>query len=240
MGGLTAVMGMLMITDAFGVLLGTVALLHLSARLSKLPQRVLLGNLKPLIPILLLTVTLNACLTPGKSVLRLSEHLAFTEAGLARGGFLALRLGAMVIGTTLLTLTTSPLELADGIETLFRPLQRFRIPVHELAMTVTIALRFVPILVDEANRLHSAQLARGADFGGGPIRRIRSLLPLLLPLFVSAFGRADRLAIAMEARCYRGHHGRTHYQTLTLAGRDYAVLIGIFLFCGLALSASEF
>lgn len=180
---------------------------------SGLAIRLFLGNLRPLLPLVLLTVLLHGLWTQGETTTVLGIAEISTE-GLHRGLFLASRLVAIVIVVAFLTLTTSPLELADGLESLLRPLEQLKVPVHEMALTATIALRFVPILVDEVSRLQNAQLSRGADFGGGPIRRIRSFVPLLVPLFVSAFGRADRLATAMEARCYQGAEGRTRYHEL--------------------------
>ena len=203
---------------AAGSGLATAALLILLgflAATAQLPLRMLLGNLKPLLPLLLLTFGLNAILTPGSPVAALPLGLGeVTAAGLKRGLFLSGRFAALVLAASVLTLTTSPLDLADGLESLLKPLRRVGVPTHELAMTTTIALRFIPILIDEADRLRNAQLARGADFGGGPVRRVRSLFPLLLPLFVSAFSRADHLAVAMEARCYRGDVGRSRYRQL--------------------------
>jgi energy-coupling factor transport system permease protein len=203
---------------------------------ARLPARLLVGNLKPLLPLILLTFGLNALLTPGRAVFVLPGGIGdLTDAGILRGLFLTGRFTGLVLVASLLTLTTSPLDLADGLEWLLAPLRRVGVPSHELAMTTTIALRFIPILVDEANRLRNAQLARGADFGGGPVRRIRSLFPLLLPLFVSAFGRADRLAVAMEARCYRGDEGRTRYRVLAWQWTD-----GLVIAAGLILVAAAF
>ena len=210
------------------------------ARACRFPLRLLAGNLRPLLPLLALTLILNALLTPGQTCYEIPLGAGrFTCEGVERGLFLVARLSSLVLGTSLLTLATSPLELADGLEALLRPFRRIGLPAHELAMTTTIALRFVPILVDEADRLRKAQLARGADFGGGPVRRIRSLFPLLLPLFLSAFGRADRLAIAMEARCYQGDRGRTRYRTYSLGAMDGVALAGAVLGSGLALCAGR-
>ena len=219
---------------------GLIACVLLLAQACRLPVRLLLANLRPLLPLLILTLVLNALLTPGRTCYEIPLGAGrFTCEGVERGLFLVGRLSALVLGTSLLTLATSPLELADGLETLLRPFRRIGLPAHELAMTTTIALRFVPILVDEADRLRKAQLARGADFGGGPVRRIRSLFPLLLPLFLSAFGRADRLAVAMEARCYQGDRGRSRYRTYALGAMDGVALAGAVLVSGLALCAGR-
>ncbi len=239
--GVAMLMGALLGSRSTAALVGFSILASLLGRFSGLPLRLLLGNLRPLIPLLLLTLGLNALLTPGTTAYLLPEGLGtLTWEGIFRGLFLVVRLSALVVGISLLTLTTSPLALADGLESLLGPFRRIGLPAHELAMTTTIALRFVPILIDEADRLRRAQLARGANFGGGPIRRIRSLIPLLLPLFVSAFGRADRLAVAMEARCYRGDWGRTRFQVLAMTRIDYAALAGVLLTAGLILSAGRF
>jgi energy-coupling factor transport system permease protein len=225
-----------------GITLGcTVLLIGMFGRMARLPIRLLIGNLKPVLPLLLLTVLIHSWLTPGEILVVLPGGVGtFTTEGLSQGAFLASRFSAFVLGTSLLTLTTSPLELADGLESLLGPLKRIRFPVHEFAMTVTIALRFVPILVDEADRLRKAQVARGADFGGGPVKRMRSLLPLLLPLFVAAFTRADRLALAMEARCYRGDFNRTQFRVLTFSISDGLATILLIIFSGLAFSVGRF
>ena len=224
-----------------GVALGcAVLLVGVLCRAAGLPLRLMLGNLKPVLPLLLLTVSIHAWLTPGETILLLPWQAgAITAEGVSQGTFLAGRFSAFVLGTSLLTLTTSPLELADGLESLLRPLRRIRFPVHEFAMTVTIALRFIPILVDETERLRRAQVSRGADFEGGPIKRTRSLLPLLLPLFISAFTRADKLALAMESRCYRGDTNRTRFRVLTYSLADSVATILFIIFSGLLLSVGR-
>ena len=214
----------------------TMGLIVAFTRLAGLPT----GNLKPVAPLLLLTVCLHAWVTPGQIIAVVPWGLGeLTRQGLMEGIYLATRFAAFVLGTALLTLTTSPLELADGLESILGPLRRFRFPVHEFAMTITIALRFVPILIDEADRLKKAQAARGADFGGGPIKRVRSLLPLLMPLFVSAFTRADRLALAMEARCYRSNSERTRYRILAFTTADIVAVTLVIIFSGLAIGVGE-
>ena len=224
-----------------GVALGcAVLLVGVLCRAAGLPLRLMLGNLKPVLPLLLLTVSIHAWLTPGEAILLLPWQAgAITAEGVSQGTFLAGRFSAFVLGTSLLTLTTSPLELADGLESLLGPLRRIRFPVHEFAMTVTIALRFIPILVDETERLRRAQVSRGADFEGGPIKRTRSLLPLLLPLFISAFTRADKLALAMESRCYRGDTNRTRFRVLTYSLADSVATILLIIFSGLLLSVGR-
>ena len=166
-------------------------------------------------------ILLNGALTPGLSVFQdLPGISLLSDEGLRRGAFFALRLTALVLLASLLTLTTSPLDLADGLERLLGPARRVGVPVHDLAMTLTIALRFVPTLADEAERLRRAQLSRGADIERGITRRIRGMTSLLVPLFLSAFRRADRLAMAMEARCYRGEEGRSHFSRMRFGTAD--------------------
>ncbi len=163
----------------------------------------------------------------------------FTREGAIVGGIFAWRIGLMVSTATLLTSTTSPVDLGDGLERLFAPLSVIGLPVHELAMISVIALRFVPTLLDEAGRIIKAQIGRGARFDGGLVARARSAVPILVPLFASAFRRADDLALAMDARCYRGAVGRTKYVELTLAGRDVwaCVVIALVVLCTLAISS---
>ena len=155
-----------------------------------------------------------------------------TAEGVRQAVFISLRLILLVAGTSLLTLTTSPIALTDGLERLLKPLKRIRFPAHELAMMMTIALRFIPTLLEETERIRKAQMARGADFEtGGLLARARAMVPLLVPLFVSAFRRADELAMAMESRCYHGGEGRTRMHELHYARRDLlaALLIALLL-----------
>lgn len=200
------------------------------ARLAKLPWRVIWQNLLPIMPILAVTCLLNAVMTPGHPLtFGTVKWDAITEEGIYRGVQIAGRLCAVVMIAALLTLTTSPLELADGLESLFRPLRHLRLPTGEFALALTIALRFVPTLFDEADRLFKAQMARGADFSGNVFRRIPKMLPLLLPLLVSAFSRADRLAIALELRGYQTSGLRTRFVPLLMTRYDRLVLLSVFL-----------
>jgi energy-coupling factor transport system permease protein len=216
-----ALMGAVLATTGFAPLLLFCVFLAVVLRLSGLPAGLVLANLRPFVWLFLFTFGLHALLTAGHAVWRVPWFgFVVTREGLELGAFFSLRLAVVVLTASLMTLTTQPLELTQGLERLLSPLSRFGFPAHELAMMVTISLRFIPVLVDEAERLRKAQLARGADFGGGPIRRTRSLIPLLVPLFVSAFERADRLALAMESRCYRGGMGRTSYHELRLGRGD--------------------
>ncbi len=192
-----------------------------TASLSRLPAGLLLRNLRSFLWLLLMTASLHALMTPGHLLWHVPWlDLDVTHEGLQAAAIFTLRLGAVVTAASLLTLTTSPLELTDGIERLLRPFRRIGVPAHELAMMISIALRFIPVLAEEAERLQKAQMARGAEFGGHPVARARKLVPLLVPLFLSAFARADRLAIAMEARGYRGGEGRTQYRQLAYRRAD--------------------
>lgn len=197
---------------------------------SELPWRYVLRGLRPLLVILLLTVGLNLFLTEGEVIFRLWV-LTVTKEGLFRGLMMGTRLVLLIVGTSLLTLTTSPIQLTDGIETLLKPGRKIGIPAHELAMMMTIALRFIPTLLEETEKIMKAQMARGADFQSGNLmQRAKNLIPLLVPLFVNAFRRADDLAIAMEARGYRGGEGRTKFKELRFQAIDGAALVLIITF----------
>lgn len=188
-----------------------------------IPALAVLRGLKPLLFIIAITVFFNMIMTPGEVVYRLG-FINITKEGLRQAGFMALRLIFLVTGTSLLTLTTSPIALTDGIESVLNPFRRIGVPAHELAMMMTIALRFIPTLMEETEKIMKAQMARGADFESGNIlRRAKNLVPLLVPLFVNAFRRADELATAMEARCYRGGEGRTRLKPLIYRRTDYIV-----------------
>lgn len=195
------------------------------AAVSRLPLRLLLRNLLPFAWLFAFTFLLHGLMTPGEVLWHVPlADVEFTDNGLSLGTLFAVRLAAVISAASLLTLTTAPMELTDGLERLLSPLRRIGFPAHELAMMVSIALRFIPVLVEEAERLHRAQVSRGADFTGGPIARARKLVPLLVPLFIAAFARADRLALAMESRCYRGGDGRTSFRQLRFTAGDVAAL----------------
>jgi energy-coupling factor transport system permease protein len=227
--GLACLLTALTVSSRLPVILGCGTALVVLCLGARLPLRLLLGNLGPLLPVLLVTTAIHAFATPGRPLLVLPgpEWVASVE-GLAQGARLAFRLVDVLLVVAILTMTTSPLDLADGLERLFAFLAPLKVPVHEVAMTLTIALRFVPMLTDEAARVHAAQASRGAAFGGGPVRRARSLVPLILPLFVSTFARADRLAMAMEARGYSGGGGRSRYRRLRFAAGDWAAVFASF------------
>ncbi len=217
---LTYIIGLFLIKGLWGygaMTLFTVTVIFLS----RLPLKYILKGLKPLLMIMSITLLAHAFMTEGTPLYRLGP-LTITNEGLIRGIEMVWRLGLLIMFTSLLTLTTSPLDLTDGIERLLKPGKRIGIPAHEIAMMMTIALRFIPTLLDEAERIMKAQMARGADFESGSIfKRARNLIPLLVPLFISAFRRADDLAIAMEARCYRGGEGRTKFKELKVQWKDY-------------------
>ena len=188
---------------------------------SKVPVRFMLKGLKPLFVILLITVLFNVFLTPGE-VLWSFGFLKATREGISLAGKMAIRLIYLVIGSSLMTLTTTPNQLTDGLEKGLGCLKALKIPVHEIAMMMSIALRFIPILMEETDKIMKAQIARGADFEtGNIIRKAKAMVPLLVPLFISAFRRATDLAMAMEARCYQGGEGRTKMKPLQYSQRDH-------------------
>lgn len=198
--------------------------------ISKVPITYILKGLKPLMILIGITFVINVFMTSGEVLVRMGPF-TITEEGLYQAVFMALRLILLVMGTSLLTLTTSPISLTDGIEHILNPFKRIGVPAHELAMMMTIALRFIPTLLEETDKIMKAQIARGADFeSGNLISRAKGLVPLLVPLFISSFRRADELAMAMEARCYRGGENRTRMKELKTHGKDYfALSIGTLL-----------
>ena len=192
-----------------------------ASRLANVPFRMLMRSLKPLRLILILTFLLNLFFTTGETVWVEFWVIRITKEGFLQALFYSLRLACLVVGTSLLTLTTSPVSLSDGIEILLTPLKKIHFPAHELAMMMTIALRFIPTLLEETDKIMKAQMARGAYFeSGNLISRARAMVPLLVPLFVSAFRRASDLAMAMESRCYHGGEGRTRLRVLKLSRDD--------------------
>lgn len=201
-------------------------------RVSKVGLRTLVRGLKPVLFILLFTGILNLFFTPGNRYLLAWGVLRISDTGLRNAVFMVLRIMLLIMGTFLMTYTTSPINLTDGLERLLNGLKRIRVPVHELAMIMSIALRFIPTLIEETDKIMSAQKARGADFeSGNLIQKAKALIPILVPLFISAFRRADELAVAMECRCYHGGDGRTKLHVLRYAPRDWTALV-----CGLVLT----
>jgi energy-coupling factor transport system permease protein len=215
----------------------TAAFLLSAILLSTIPFSMILRGLRPIIWLLFFTWILHAFTDPGKVIYALGP-LHVTMEGVQEGFVVVVRLALLMFGTTLVTLTTSPMSLTDGLEYLLWPLKKFGLPVSELAMMMTIALRFIPTLLDEAERIMKAQEARGADFVTGSLsRRVRAMIPLLVPLFISSFQRADELAIAMEARAYRGGEGRTRLHRLKMRPLDWVLLVlssGVFVYLGIA------
>lgn len=213
---------LLFLANNFEGLAVGVAFVVISYGISKIPPRMILKSLKPVIPIVVFTSIMNMFFIEGTVIFQLWA-LKITLEGLTMAGITAVRIVCLIAGTSLLTYTSSPIALTDAIERLLSPLKRLKLPVHELAMMMTIALRFIPTLIDETDKIMSAQKARGADLEtGGMMQRIKALIPILIPLFVSAFRRADELALAMECRCYRGGEGRTRMRRLQLHARDLA------------------
>ena len=198
------------------------------ARIARIPIRLLINGVKGILFIIMLTALVNLFMTPG-NVLWQWHFIKITSEGIYRSAFMAIRLMLLILGSTLLTLTTKPLALTDGLERLFSPFRKIGLPAHELAMMISIALRFIPTLLDETDKIMKAQTSRGADFESGNIfQRAKSLIPLLVPLFVSAFRIAGDLAMAMEARCYRGGDGRTRMNGMSFKRRD-AVATAVFI-----------
>lgn len=188
---------------------------------SRVPFRFMVKGLKPVVVLLCITLFFNLIFTPGETVFSV-WIITVTREGIQLAVRMGIRLVFLVIGASLMTLTTTPNQLTDGLERLLKPLNRLHVPVHEIAMIMSIALRFIPILLDETDKIMKAQTARGADFeSGGLIRKVKAMVPLLVPLFISAFRRANDLAMAMEARCYHGGEGRTQMKPLIYQKRDY-------------------
>ena len=203
--------------------------------LSAIRPKTALRGLKPVLLIVILTAVLNLLYTDGTHVIVRFWVFTVTWEGVRRAVFMVLRIMMLITGTFLLTYTTSPVALTDGLELLLDPLKKLHVPVHEISMMMSMALRFIPTLIEETDKIISAQKARGADFETGSlIQRARALLPVLVPLFVSAFRRADELAVAMESRCYHGGEGRTRMNRLVWHRRDAAaLLLGLALLAGM-------
>ena len=203
-------------------------------KLSRVPLKFIFKGMKAIYMLLLITMIFNMFLTPGTAVFSIWK-LQVTAEGIKMAAMMGARLVFLITGSSVMTLTTTPNQLTDGLEKLMNPLKKLRVPVHEIAMMMSIALRFIPILLEETDKIMRAQIARGADFESGSIiNRAKSLIPLLVPLFISAFRRANDLAMAMEARCYRGGEGRTKMKPLIYKKRDvvaYTVILLYFVLC---------
>ena len=207
--------------NIYGYLVAAV-FLGMSICISKIPFRFIVKGLKPILMLLMITLVFNLFLTKTGNVLWEFWILKLTDDGIRTAGFMALRLIFLILGSSLMTFTTTPNALTDGIEKLLWPFRKIKLPVHEIAMMMSIALRFIPILLEETDKIMKAQIARGADLErGNIIQKAKAMIPILVPLFVSAFRRATDLAMAMEARCYRGGDGRTKMKPLVYKMRDY-------------------
>ena len=219
-----------------------VATLALAAviRVSKVPFKFMVKGLKAIMILLMITVVFNLFLTPGTPALTIWK-LTITWEGIRQAVFMAIRLAFLIIGSSIMTLTTTPNNLTDGLEKGLGPLKKLHVPVHEVAMMMSIALRFIPILLEETDKIMKAQMARGADFeSGGLIKKAKSLVPLLVPLFISAFRRANDLAMAMEARGYRGGEGRSKMKPLVYKKRDKAAYLLMLVYLGCMFAVNYF
>lgn len=203
-------------------------------RMSKVPFSYIVRGLKAIVFLLIITALFNLFLTAGKPIVTIWKF-SLTYEGIAAAFYLAVRLIFLIIGSSLMTLTTTPNQLTDGLERLLGPLKKIKVPVHEISMMMSIALRFIPILMEETDKIMKAQMARCADFeSGNIIKKVKALIPLLVPLFISSFRRANDLAMAMEARCYQGGEGRTQMKPLIYKKQDYIAYA--FLLCYLVLA----
>lgn len=210
-------------------------------RISRIPAKMVVRGLKPILFIISFTAVLNLFYTPGDYIWEYG-FLHISKQGIFVAIKMVLRIMLLIIGTSMLTYTTSPIQLTDGLERLLSPLKRFHAPVHELSMMMSIALRFIPTLIEETEKIISAQKARGADFDTGSlIQRAKAMIPILVPLFISAFRRADELAVAMECRLYRGDVGRTRMKQLKITGVDYAAIaVSLAVFAAAAILGQGF
>ena len=207
-----------------------IVFLVLTYALTSLSPSLIFKSLKPVVPVLLLTAVLNMFFFDGEEIFRLG-FISLTDEGVKNAVFMLIRVTALIVGSSVLTYTTSPIELTNAIEKLLAPLKKLKFPVHELAMMMTIALRFIPTLIEETEKIISAQKARGADFEHGSIKeRAEAVVPVIVPLFISAFRRAEELALAMECRCYRGGEGRTRMKQMKVRPADIAALAVSFIF----------
>ena len=208
--------------------------------LSRIPLKMFLKSIKPILPFLLITAVLNLLLVTSGDVLWKWKFIKITTEGVNISIFMVVRIVLLIMGSSLLTYTTSPITLTDAIERLLSPLKKLKFPVHELAMMMSIALRFIPTLIEETDKIISAQKARGAEIDTGSFgKRARNMISILVPLFISAFRRADELATAMECRCYHGGDGRTRLRQLRSAPRDYAALAVTLIFYAAVIAAGK-
>ena len=219
-GTLAFIISLFVVNNVWGYLLAAM-FLALCIRLSNVPFKFMVKGMKSIVFLMLFAVVFNLFLTPGTPAVTIWK-LKITWEGIEMASKMAVRLVMLIIGSSLMTLTTTPNHLTDGLESLLNPLKKFKVPVHEVSMMMSIALRFIPTLIEETDKIMSAQKARGADFeSGNLLSRAKALVPILVPLFISAFRRADELATAMECRCYHGGEGRTKLSELHYQKRDY-------------------
>ncbi|MCD8327751.1 MAG: energy-coupling factor transporter transmembrane protein EcfT [Ruminococcus sp.] len=217
---------MLFMANTFLGLLVGVVFIGFAYMMSKIPLKMILKSVKPIAPLIILTAILNLFFITTGDVLVDWWIFKITTGGVKTAVFMVVRIIALIVGTSLLTYTTSPIELTDAIERVLSPLKKIKLPVHEVAMMMTIALRFIPTLIEETDKITMAQKARGADMESGSIlKRAKALVPVLIPLFVSAFRRAEELAMAMECRCYHGGDGRTRLKQLHMTRKDLNAVI---------------
>ena len=208
----------------------------MAVRASRVPFKFIVRGLKAIVFLLLISISFNLFLTNGQVIFRIG-FLKVTHEGLRLAVFMGLRLMYLVIGSSVMTLTTTPNQLTDGLERSLGCLNRLHVPVHEISMMMSIALRFIPILIEETDKIMKAQMARGADFeSGNLVQRAKSMIPILVPLFVSAFRRATDLAMAMEARCYRGGSGRTKMKPLHYEARDRVTYLILLVYLGIVIA----
>ncbi len=230
MGTLLYLVSLFLFSSISGYLITTL-FLAIVIYMSKVPLSYIVKGLRPIIMLLMITVIFNLFLTRSGDVLFHAWIFTITEGGLRTAVYMAIRLIYLIIGSSLMTFTTTPNELTDGIEALLYPLNKVHVPVHEIAMVMSIALRFIPILLEETDKIMKAQIARGADLeSGNMIQKAKSMIPILVPLFVSAFRRANDLAMAMEARCYRGGEGRTKMKPLRYEKCDYVAYLIVIVY----------
>lgn len=224
------IIGVFFTENIYGYLFSAV-FLGIIIRASKVPFVLIIRGLKSIIFIIAFTVLLNMFFIDGGKVLFKFGFIQLTSSGIWLSAQMAFRLGFLTMASSVLTLTASPIELTYAIESILKPFKRIGVPAHDIAMMMTIAIRFIPTLIEEVDKIKKAQMARGAEFdAGGIVKKAKAFIPILVPLFVSAFRRADELAMAMEARCYRGDAGRTSMKRLILKRSDYAVVIVMVLF----------
>lgn len=232
MGAFVYIISLFTFSGVLGFVLVTAFLISMIG-LSKVPFSYMVKGLKAIVILMVLTCIFNLFLTPGEQILWHYGIFTITMEGLKNAAFMLLRLIYLILGTSIMTLTTTPNQLTDGLEKALMPLSKIKVPVHAIAMMMSIALRFIPILIEETDIIMKAQMARGADFeNGNLLKRAKNMVPLLVPLFVSAFRRADDLAMAMEARCYVGGSGRTKMKPLHYQKRDYISYLILTIYLG--------